>query len=180
MIVCESERLIVRHFTLADSEFIVALLNEESFIRYIADKQVRNIADAENYLTVGPMASYEKFGFGLNLVMLKATNTPIGMCGLLKRDELSNPDLGYAFLPSYCGQGYALEAANAVLKEGVNTHSLGLVLAVTLPDNLNSNRLLQRAGFIQNGIVNLYGSENNLYEYSVMNGDHHCNNHFYR
>ena len=168
MIVCETEKLIVRHFTLADAEFIVELLNEESFIRYIADKQVRNIADAENYLTLGPMASYDKFGFGLNLVMLKGTNTPIGMCGLLKRDELHDPDLGYAFLPSHCGQGYALEAANSVLKKGMKAHCLELVLAVTLPDNLNSNRLLQRAGFSQNGVVNLYGSENNLYEYSAI------------
>ena len=168
MIVCETEKLIVRHFTLADAEFIVELLNEESFIRYIADKQVRNITDAENYLTLGPMASYEQFGFGLNLVMLKETNTPIGMCGLLKRDELQNPDLGYAFLPSHCGKGYALEAANSVLKKGMKTHSLDLVLAVTLPDNLNSNRLLQRAGFTQNGVVNLYDSENNLYEYRAV------------
>jgi len=167
-IVCETERLIVRHFTLADAEFIVELLNEESFIRYIADKQVRNIADAENYLTLGPMASYGQFGFGLSLVMLKETNMPIGMCGLLKRDELQNPDLGYAFLPSYCGKGYALEAANSVLKNGMMAHSLNLVLAVTLPDNLHSNRLLQSAGFKQNGLVDLYGSENNLYEFRAI------------
>lgn len=167
-IVCETERLIVRHFTLDDSEFIIKLLNEESFIRYIADKNVRSVADAENYLTVGPMASYEKFGLGLSLVILKETNTPIGMCGLLKRDELQYPDLGYAFLPSHCGKGYALEAANSVLKEGMSSHSLDLVLAVTLPDNLNSNRLLQRAGFMQNGTVNLYDSQNNLYEYTSI------------
>ncbi len=164
-IVCETERLTVRHFTLADAEFIIELLNEESFIRYIADKNVRNIADAEHYLTAGPMTSYDKFGFGLSLVLLKDTGTPIGMCGLLKRDELRYPDLGYAFLPRYCGQGYALEAANAVLKSGMKVHSLAQVLAITLPDNLTSNRLLKQAGFVQNGTVNLYDSENNLYEY---------------
>lgn len=168
-IVCESDRLSVRHFTLADSEFIIELLNEESFIRYIADKQVRNVADAENYLTLGPLASYLQFGFGLNLVMLKGTNIPIGMCGLLKRDELQHPDLGYAFLPRYCGQGYALEAAKAVLKQGTQTHSLSMVLAITLPDNVSSNRLLQNAGFKQNGTVNLYNSENNLYEIDINN-----------
>ena len=167
MIVCESERLIVRHFTLDDSEFIIELLNQESFIRYIADKNVRTVADAESYLLMGPMASYKQFGFGLSMVVLKATNIPIGMCGLLKRDELQHPDLGYAFLPDFCGQGYALEAANSVLEIGMSAHSLDLVLAVTLPDNHNSNRLLQNAGFTQNGTIDLYESENNLYEYRL-------------
>jgi len=166
MIVCESERLIVRHFTLDDSAFIIELLNQESFIRYIADKNVRTVADAENYLLAGPMASYKQFGFGLSMVVLKATNIPIGMCGLLKRDELQHPDLGYAFLPDFCGQGYALEAAKSVLNVGMVAHSLDTILAVTLPNNHNSNRLLQNAGFTQSGTIDLYDSENNLYEYT--------------
>ena len=93
-IVCESESVVIRHFDLADAEFIIELLNSEAFIRYIADKNVRSIDDAHHYLQTGPMASYQRFGFGLNMVVLKATNTPIGMCGLLQRDELPNPDLG--------------------------------------------------------------------------------------
>lgn len=165
-IICETERLIVRHLTLADAEFIIDLLNQESFIRYIADKNVRNTADAEKYLQTGPIASYAKFGFGLNLVLLKETSTIIGISGLLKREELEHPDLGYAFLPQYCGQGYALEAANAVLNQGVSTMKLNKVLAVTLPDNQSSNNLLVKAGFQPQGCVELYGSSNNLYLYS--------------
>ncbi|MGF1906671.1 GNAT family N-acetyltransferase [Aliivibrio salmonicida] len=165
MIVCESERVTVRQFTLDDAEFVIELLNDDSFIRYIADKKVRTIVDAENYLKSGPLASYEKIGFGLSLVMLTESKTPIGMCGLLKRDELEFPDLGYAFLPQYCGKGYALEAAKAVLKEGMKRHSLSRVLAVTLPHNQHSNRLLQQAGFTQTGMVELYDCQNNLYQY---------------
>ncbi len=165
MIVCESERVTVRQFTLDDAEFVIELLNDDSFIRYIADKKVRTIVDAENYLKSGPLASYEKIGFGLSLVMLTESETPIGMCGLLKRDELEFPDLGYAFLPQYCGKGYALEAAKAVLKEGMKRHSLSRVLAVTLPHNQHSNRLLQQAGFTQTGMVELYDCQNNLYQY---------------
>lgn len=164
MIVCESERVTVRQFTLDDAEFVIELLNDDSFIRYIADKKVRTIVDAENYLKSGPLASYEKIGFGLSLVMLTESETPIGMCGLLKRDELEFPDLGYAFLPQYCGKGYALEAAKAVLKEGMKRHSLSRVLAVTLPHNQHSNRLLQQAGFTQTGMVELYDCQNNLYD----------------
>lgn len=165
-VVCETERLIIRQFNLNDAEFIVRLLNEESFIRYIADKNVRTHADAIFYLTTGPILGYQVHGFGLNLVQLKDSETPIGMCGLLKRDELSYPDLGYAFLPEFCGKGYANEAAESVLQEEVVVHSLNTVLAVTLPDNLGSNRLLKNVGFSLKGTMELYGSQNNLYEYN--------------
>jgi len=166
MLICQTARLTIRQFTPDDADFIVALLNEESFIRYIADKKVRNQADAINYLQSSPIASYANFGFGLNLVALKDLNIPIGMCGLIKRKELAYPDLGYAFLSEYWGKGYAIEAASAVLYHELKTHSLNMVLAVTLPDNLHSNRLLQRLGFIQTGSIELYNADNNLYEYS--------------
>jgi len=96
-LLCETERLIVRHFELSDSDFIIQLLNQASFIRYIADKNVRTTEDAIQYLTNGPIASYQHYGFGLSMVALKACGTPVGMCGVLKRPELEHPDLGYAF-----------------------------------------------------------------------------------
>ncbi len=99
-------------------------------------------------------------------MQLKGTETPIGMCGLLKRESLDFPDLGYAFLPEFCGKGYASEAAESVLTEEMATHSLNTVLAATLPDNVNSTRLLKRIGFNLKGTVKLYGSPNNLYQYS--------------
>lgn len=164
-VICETERLIIREFTFSDVDFIIRLLNEESFIRYIADKNVRTHADAVNYLTNGPILSYQKYGYGLNMVQLKGEETPIGMCGLLKRAELQHPDLGYAFIPEFCGKGYAIEAAKSVLNEGITTHGLKMVLAVTALDNINSNRLLENVGFSLKGDVELYDSTNNLYEY---------------
>jgi RimJ/RimL family protein N-acetyltransferase len=164
-IVCETARLVIRQFNLNDAEFIVNLLNQESFIRYIADKNVRSIADAIKYLNNGPISSYQVHGFGLNLVQLKGTDEPIGMCGLLKRAELDHADLGLAFLPGFWGKGYAWEAADAVLKKGMAAHALSTILAVTLPDNVSSNSLLQKVGFRLTGTVALYGLQNNLYEY---------------
>ncbi len=164
-VVCETERLVVRQFELSDAPFIVRLLNDDLFIRYIGDKNVRTQEDAINYLKTGPMASYEKHGFGLNLVCLKGTNTPIGMCGLLKRDELENPDLGYAFLPEYSGQGYAREAVENTLKAVMKNCSVDNVVAVTLPDNVRSNKLLETIGFSFKETIKWYGSQNNLYEY---------------
>lgn len=163
--ICETERLVIRQFELTDADFIVRLLNEDGFIRFIGDKNVRSVADAVSYLTNGPISSYQKNGFGLNMVELKENQTPIGMCGILKRPELDTPDLGYAFLSQYHGNGYAREAAQAVLNSELPKHKLDKVFAVTFPDNTASNRLLSDVGFIQTGTMELYGSENNLYQF---------------
>lgn len=165
-LVCETERLYIRQFNAQDTEFIVQLLNDESFIKNINDKKVRTDADALNYLVNGPLASYENYGFGLSLVLLKKTKAPIGMCGLLKREELDHPDLGYALLPEFCGKGYAHEASFSLLKEEMDAYSLNTVLAVTFLNNLKSNSLLKKIGFKLKGNIELYGSNNYLYEYS--------------
>ena len=164
-LVCKTERLVIRQLTLKDADFVICLYNDESFIRNIADKNIRTSEDAEIYLTNGPLASYETYGFGLNLVSLRKTGAPIGICGVLKRPELDSPDLGYAFLPEYCNQGYATEASIGVLQHAVKALSLNTVLAVTFPSNKGSNRVLTKVGFELKGSIELYGLENNLYEY---------------
>ena len=147
MTVLDTARLILRQFTVDDAAFILTLLNEPSFLRYIGDKKVRNLEDARQYLLNGPVASYEKHGLGLCLVELKESHTPIGMCGLLKREELPDPDIGFAFLPDYWNKGFAYEAAAAVLQDGRERLSLQRVLAITSVDNESSIKLLERLGF---------------------------------
>ena len=116
MTTLETQRLFLRAFNVDDAQFVLTLLNEPSFIRYIGDKQVRNVDDARRYLLNGPIASYERHGFGLCAVELRESRTPIGMCGLLKREELPDPDIGFAFLPDFWSKGFAFEAAAAVLQ----------------------------------------------------------------
>ncbi len=168
MKVSETKRLVLRHFELTDVQYVLRQLNEKSFIQFIADKQVRSLSSAESYLIKGPLASYREFGFGLNIVLLKNTEIPIGMCGLVKRQELEYPDLGFAFFPEFWGKGYATEASRAVLDDAMRTHSLDLILGVTLPNNKASNTLLTRLGFTLNGAMELYGASNNLYEYREL------------
>ena len=146
MIILQTERLSIRRLTLDDAPFIVNLLNQPSFLRYIGDKGVRNIEDAIRYLETGPLASYERFGFGQFLVELKHSGVPIGMCGLLKRDTLPDVDIGFAFLPEYWSRGYALEAANAVLNYGRENLRLRRIVAITSPDNDASMKLLEKLG----------------------------------
>jgi RimJ/RimL family protein N-acetyltransferase len=162
-----TKRLIIRHVCESDHEFFLTLLNEESFIKNIGDKGVRNKCDAINYLSEGPIASYEEHGFGLNIVCLQGSYTPIGMCGLLKRADFDYADLGYAFLPEYCGQGFAQEASLAVLKDGAENHHLEMVLAVTLPSNTSSNHLLKKLGFLFKEEVQFSNTVNNLYEVNL-------------
>jgi RimJ/RimL family protein N-acetyltransferase len=155
LIVLETERLILRRLTTDDAEFIIELLNQPSFLRYIGDKEVRNSADAVRYVQTGPMASYERFGFGLYLVELKETGVPIGICGLLKRDQLPDVDIGFAFLPDFWSQGYAFESASAVMTYGREVLGLKRIVAITSLDNDASIRLLEKVGLRFEGLIKL-------------------------
>ena len=155
MTVLETERLILRRFNVDDAEFILKLVNEPSFVRYIGDKKVRNVEDARQYILNGPVASYERNQFGLNLVELREARTPLGMCGLLKREELSSPDIGFAFLPQFWNKGFAFEAAAAVLQDARERLRLERILAITSLDNDASIKLLERLGFRFESVITL-------------------------
>jgi ribosomal-protein-alanine N-acetyltransferase len=155
--VIETERLNLRRLSPEDAPFILELLNDPSFIRNIGDKGVRTLEDARGYILSGPMASYDKFGFGLWLVELKDSSAPIGMCGLLKREVLDDVDIGYAFLPAFWSQGFALESAAAVMSHANQHFGFARVVAVVNPDNESSIRLLQKLGFEYESMVKLSG-----------------------
>ena len=155
MTVLETERLSLRKLTVDDDEFILTLVNEPAFLRYIGDKKVRNLEDAREYILNGPVASYERNGFGLLLVELRESHTPIGMCGLLKREELPDPDIGFALLSDFWGKGFAFEAAEAVLRDAHKRLNLERIVAITSLDNDASIGLLQRLGFSFEKVVQL-------------------------
>ncbi len=146
--IIETERLNLRRLNEADAAFILELLNEPSFRRNIGDRNVRTEEDAVRYILQGPVDSYAQHGFGLWLVELKnMEGTPAGICGLVKRDALPDPDIGYAFLPRFWGQGYAYESAAAVMRYARDVLGLGRVLAITNPDNAVSIKVLEKIGF---------------------------------
>jgi RimJ/RimL family protein N-acetyltransferase len=159
MLVCETERLRVRYLDpYVDAAFIVQLLNEPSFLQNIGDRGVRTVEDARRYMTEGPLASYERHGFGLFCVELKtaAANeplVPIGMCGLLKRDWLPDVDIGFAFLPQFWSRGYAFESAQAVLDWGRRARGVTRVVGITALHNKGSMRVLEKLGLKSAGVV---------------------------
>jgi RimJ/RimL family protein N-acetyltransferase len=132
--------------SIADAGFILTLLNEPSWLRFIGDRGVRTIDDAKNYIIQGPLAMYASLGFGLCTVELKDSVCPVGICGLIKRDYLDAADIGFAFLPAYWGNGYAYEAATAILNFAKADLGLKRILATTRPENIASQKLLEKLG----------------------------------
>jgi ribosomal-protein-alanine N-acetyltransferase len=155
IIVAETDRLVLRRFTPEDAGFVLRLLNEPSFIQNIGDKGVRTLEQAARYLADGPIRSYVRNGHGLNLVSLKDSFQPIGMCGLLKRDGLLDVDLGYAFLPEFCSRGYAYEAAAGILRSRRDLPGLTRIVAFVSPGNAASIRVLHKLGFSFAGMTRL-------------------------
>jgi RimJ/RimL family protein N-acetyltransferase len=155
-------RLVVRELADADAPFIVALLNDPDFIRNIGDRGVRTGEDACEYLAAGPLASYARHGFGLCAVALAGTDEPIGICGLLRRDELPGPDIGFAFLPQYRAHGYAFEAAAAVKADAHARLGIQTLFAIVSPGNAPSIRLLEKLGFHREGRVRLRADDAEL------------------
>lgn len=155
MKVIETDRLQLCHFTLDDAPFVLELVNDPSWIQFIGDRGIRTLAQAEEYLQTGPMASYAENGFGLYLVQRKADDGRLGMCGLVKRPTLPHVDIGFAFLPQFTGQGYAFEAATAVLHHAQHDLKLSPIVAIVAPDNHRSIKLLQKLGLHFQQIISL-------------------------
>ena len=145
--VLETERLILREFTLADANFIIELVNTPGWLRFIGDRNIKIEEQAKEYLRNGPLKSYEMNGYGLSLVGLKPDGTPIGMCGIIKRDTLENPDIGFAFLPEFEGKGLAFEIAYATLTYANEVLKIPVIFAITIPGNSRSIKLLEKMGF---------------------------------
>lgn len=148
MIEIRTEHLRLCPLTEDDAAFVLDLLNQPSFLRWIGDRGVRSVDDAVHYIRTGPMESIRRHGFGLLRVALRSGDIPIGLCGLLKRDDLPDPDLGYALLPDYCGNGYAVEAARVVLHDARTRLGVGRVIALVTPGNRPSEKLLASLGFV--------------------------------
>lgn len=167
MNVAETERLTLRHFAVTDAEFFCRLLNEPSWLQNIGDRGVRSIEDAQQYIQNKTMEMYRTLGFGMYLVESKPDASPIGICGLVKRDSLDAVDLGFALLPEYCGKGYAFEAARAVMDYARVSHGLSRVLAVVVPTNQRSTMLLEKLGFVLQGPIRLAPDSEELRLYAT-------------
>ena len=146
MLILETPRLRLRTLETDDAAFYLGLINQPSWLRFIPDKGIRTLQAARAAIAEGPMLMQQRLGHSIYLVERKADGLPMGLCGLIKRDSLPEADIGYGFLPAHCGQGYAGEAAAAVLAYARDTLRLPCLLGITDPDNHISGRMLVKLG----------------------------------
>lgn len=161
-VVIETPRLCLRLLTPDDAAFILELLNSPGWLQYIGDRGVKTRSDAEAYIGERIVKSYMDNGFGLYLMALKDGQMPIGMCGLIRRPGLDDIDIGFALLPQYAGQGYAFEAAAAVMDFARNELKIPRIVAITLPANKASISLLEKIGLRFERMIQLPGDTEEL------------------
>lgn len=147
MIVAETKRLIISKFTLEDAPFFIELVNTPKFKKYIGDRKVQTIEQAQERITNGHLKNYAQLGYGFYKLLLKEENNkPIGTNGLVKRDTLELPDIGFAMLPEYENKGFGYESSLAILKLAKEKFNLKKIGAITLEHNVNSIKLIEKLG----------------------------------
>lgn len=156
--ILSTSRLTIRKLTVADAPFILQLVNDPAWLKFIGDKNIHGLSDAKEYILNGPIKSYEKLGFGLYLVQLKENHESIGICGLIKREFLADVDIGFAFMPSFRRKGYGYESALAIINHAHKTLGLKRILAITALNNTASIKLLQKLGMRFDKIIR-FGEE---------------------
>jgi len=164
--ILETDRLRLREFNLGDTEFIIKLLNSPGWLQFIGNRNVETVQQAKNYLENGPMKSYSENGYGLSLVEKKDEKKAIGMCGIIKRENLDDPDIGFAFLPDFAGNGFAYEIADATMVYAKDELNISKIAAITVADNVKSIRLLEKIGLSFIKIFSFPDSKEELLLYS--------------
>lgn len=171
--ILKTDRLRLRDITTDDSDFILALVNDPDWLQHIGDRGVRTQDDARTFIADGPIASYLQHGYGLWLMELLSDGAPVGLCGLLNREYLEYPDLGYALLPEFRGRGLAREASRAVLRYAYEALGMTSIDAIVAPANRRSVRLLEYVGFRDAGSVRLPSGNDQARLFRItLGGDH--------
>jgi len=168
-IIFETARLSIRTLDLSDAAFYLELVNDPGFIKNIRDKGIRSVIEAAQAIQTAHRDVQEKLGFSLYLVERKKDEASIGLCGFVQREDLPGIDIGYAYLPQYAHQAYALEANLGLLNYAKNTLKLEHLFAIVSPHNLASTNLLEKIGFqLQETIPWKEGGEVKLFSRSLL------------
>ncbi len=166
-IVRTTARLVLRRLTPDDAPFAFELLRSPGWLRFIGDRHVHTITDAGLYLERVPIAQYARLGYGLYRVELALDGTPVGLCGIVRREALEDPDLGFALLERHTGRGYALEAAREVVAHAREDVGLARLAAIVRPDNGRSIALLEKLGMRYERLLRLPGEEQDVRLYGL-------------
>ena len=166
--VFETDRLIVRPVTLEDASFILELFNSPKWLKYIGDRNVKNISQSTEYIQTRMISQYEKLGYSTFTVIRKTDLAKIGTCGLYDREGMDGIDIGFAFLPQYERRGYAFEAAEKIMYLAFNKFGIPELKAITTKYNFASQKLLEKLGMLQNGTFTLPDDDEELLLYTIQ------------
>jgi len=162
----ETERLVLRATSSLDAPFILALMNTPLWIKHIGDRNVHSVQDAEKYIQDKMRPQQERLGFSNYTVIRKSDNAKLGTCGFYDREGLEGLDIGFAFLPEFHGQGYAYEAANRLMKFAIEESKIREIKAITIKENIASQKLLKKLGLEVKGTTKIPGDEEELLLYT--------------
>ena len=162
----ETERLRLRPVTVDDTELMLAIWNDPAFIRNVSDRGIRTVEQARDAIESGAQKLFEDYGYGPYCMSLKSDGTMIGICGLFKRDNLEDPDIGFGVLPDYCGKGYAGEAAAAVINFARNELGIAVLTAIVSPANAPSIGLIEKLGLTFEQMITMPGDDDAICLYS--------------
>lgn len=163
----ETDRLQLRAVTTDDYALMLAVWNDPAFIRNVADRGIRTEQEARDAIAAGASKLFEEYGYGPYSMSLKTDGTMIGICGLFRRDNLDDPDIGFAVLPDYCGKGYAGEAAQAVVSYARDTVGLEVLTAIVSPTNAPSIGLIEKLGLTFERMITMPGDTEAISLYSM-------------
>ena len=166
----ETERLFLRQVTLDDADLMLAIWNDAAFVRNVGDRGIRTLAQARAAVQSGPLQLYEDYGYGPFAMVRKSDGARAGICGLFRRDFLDHPDIGFALLPDYRGQGFAGEASAAVIKHARRDLGLEQVAAIVSPGNAPSIALIEKLGLSFSGMITMPGDDDQTCLYGKVLG----------
>lgn len=162
-----SARLRLDRLTEADAPLALAIWNDPAFIRFVGDRGVRTEQDALDTMRTGALQMWTDKGIGPYRVTVEESGETVGICGLFKRENIADPDIGYGFLPQFCGQGYAIEAARAVRDHARDAMGLTRLAAIVSPDNARSIHLLEKLGMTPEGPIRMPEEDEDILLYGM-------------
>lgn len=165
--VFETERLILKPTSEEDAALIFELFNTPKWFKYIGDRNIRTLEDAGEYIEAKMLPQLKRLGYSSYTIIKKADHVKIGTCGLFDRDGLEGIDLGFALLPEYERKGYAFESANKLKEVAFNIFGIGELNAITVKDNIPSQKLLEKLGFRLHGTTKLPDDDEDLLLYKL-------------
>lgn len=172
-LILETERLLLKPFSVDDAALILELYNTPKFIRFIGDRNIRTLEDSQNYITEKFLPQFERLGYGNFVIQLKSDGKKIGGVGIFEREGLEIHDIGFSFLPEFEGKGFGFEAAEKLMNTAFTEFGLKKISAITTKENISSQKLIEKLGMHYQSVVRLAEDDEDLLYYETENRNDH-------